>query len=113
MVSGYILNTRGNRAGVVNDTSIFDLSGKKVYDLRGNSIYRLSGELVGHTLDASGSDKRLDRDSEALLTVPGSPGPEEPETVLAPQSQPSATFAEAIRLRRIISDTPSDRFKKG
>ncbi|WP_181956789.1 hypothetical protein [Bradyrhizobium symbiodeficiens] len=96
----------------MNGASIFDLSGKKVYDLRGNSIYRLSGELVGHTLGALGSDKHLDRDSEALLTVPGSPEPEEPETVLARQSQPSATFAEAIRLRRIISDTPSDRLKK-
>nr|AWL99540.1 hypothetical protein CIT40_05535 [Bradyrhizobium amphicarpaeae] len=112
MVSGYILNTRGNRAGVVNGASIFDLSGKKVYDLRGNGIYRLSGELVGHTRDASGCDKRLDRDSQALLAAPGSPEPEEPENRPEPPRQPSATFAEAIRLRRIISDSPSDRPKK-
>ena len=109
-MSGYILNNQGNRAGLVNGASIFDLSGKKVYDLRGNGIYRLSGELVGHTRDASGSDKRLDRDSEALLTVAGSP---EPENRPEPPRQPSATFAEAIRLRRIISGAPSDRPRKG
>jgi len=113
VVSGYIFNNRGIRAGVLDGASIFDLTGKKVYDLRGNNIYRLSGELVGHTLDASGSDKRLDRDSEALLSVQESPEPEEPENRPAPQRQPSATFVEAIRLRRIISDAPSDRPKKG
>jgi hypothetical protein len=113
VVSGYIFNKRGIRAGVLNGTSIFDLTGKKVYDLRGNNIYRLSGELVGHTLDASGADKRLDRDSEALLSVLRAPEPDEPENRPAPQRQPSDSFAEAIRLRRQVSDTPSDRPKKG
>lgn len=108
-MSGYIFNNRGIRAGVLRGTSIFDLAGKKVYDLRGNNIYRLSGELVGHTLDASGSDKRLDRDSEELLSVQGAPEPDEPESHPVPQRQTSDSFREAIRLRRIISDSPSDR----
>ncbi|MFB6421287.1 MULTISPECIES: hypothetical protein [Bradyrhizobium] len=112
-MSGYIFNNRGVRAGVVNGASIFDLTGKRVYDLRGNNIYRLSGELVGHMLDASGSDKRLDRGSEALLSVGEAPELDEPENRSAPQRQPSANFAEAIRLRRIISDAPADRSKKG
>jgi len=113
VMSGYIFNNRGIRAGVLNGTAIFDLTGKKVYALRGNNIYRLSGELVGHTLDASGSDKRLDRDSEALLSVQGPSEPDEPVSRPGPQRRPSATFAEAIRLRRIVSDSPSARPKKG
>jgi hypothetical protein len=112
-VSGSIFNDKGIRAGVLNGTSIFDLAGKKVYDLKGNNIYRLSGELVGHTLNAPGSDKRLDRDSQGLLSVQGQPEPDQPEKRLAPQWQPTDNFAEAIRLRRIISDTPSDRPKRG
>lgn len=68
-MSGVIFNSKGIRVGVEDGTSIFDLSGRKVYDLKGVNIYRLSGELVGHLIDASGSDKRLDRDSEGLLSV--------------------------------------------
>jgi hypothetical protein len=74
LVSGYILNTRGNRAGVVNGASIFDLSGKKVYDLRGNSIYRLSGELVGHTLDAFGLRQASGSRQRSTANGPGIAG---------------------------------------
>jgi hypothetical protein len=79
---------------------MFDLSGKKVYDLKGVNIYRLSGELVGHLIDARGSDKRLDR---GLLLVQGQ-GPEldKPKTRPGLQRPLSECFAEAIRLRQII-----------
>ena len=112
-MSGYIINNKGVRAGLQTGTAIFDLAGRKIYDLKGNNIYRLSGELVGHLIDTPGSDKRLDRNSEELLSVRDRPEPEKLEKRSAPNWQPSASFAQAIRLRRIISDTPSDRLKKG
>jgi hypothetical protein len=112
-VSGYIINNKGVRAGLQTGTAIFDLAGRKVYDLKGNNIYRLSGELVGHLLDASGSDKRLDRHSEELLSVRERPEPDKPEKRTAPNRQPSASFAQAIRLRRMVSKTPSVRPKRG
>jgi hypothetical protein len=112
-LSGYIINNKGVRAGLQTGTAIFDLAGRKVYDLKGNNIYRLSGELVGHLIDAPGSDKRLDRDSEELLSVRERPEPGKPVKRGAPEWQPSASFAQAIRLRRMISDIPSDRPKKG
>ena len=112
-MSGYIINNKGVRAGLQTGTAIFDLAGRKVYDLKGNNIYRLSGELVGHLIDAPGSDKRLDRDSEELLSVRERPEPDKPEKRGVPKWKPSASFAQAIRLRRMISDIPSDRPKKG
>jgi hypothetical protein len=72
-VSGNIFNSRGLHVGVENGGALFDLGGKKVYNLRGVKIYRLSGELVGHLIDAYGSDKRLDRDSEGLFSVHARP----------------------------------------
>ena len=110
-MSGYIFNNKGIRVGVQNGASIFDLGGQKVYHLKGGNIYRLSGELVGHLIDAGGSDKRLDRDSEGLFSVPGQTQPDKPENSLGPQKQVSDSFAEAIRLRQIISDTLSDHPK--
>jgi hypothetical protein len=112
-VSGYIINNKGVRAGLQSGTAIFDLAGRKVYDLKGNNIYRLSGELVGHLLDTPGSDKRLDRHSEGLLSVRDLPELDEPESPAASKRQPSANFAQAIRLRRMVSGTPFDRPKKG
>jgi hypothetical protein len=106
VVSGYIINNKGVRAGVQTGTAIFDLAGRKIYDLKGNNIYRLTGELVGHLLDATGSDKRLDRDSEELLSVRERPEPDKPEERERPKRQPSADFAQAIRLRRMVSDPP-------
>ena len=111
-MSGYIINNKGARAGLQTGTAIFDLAGRKVYQLRGNNIYRLSGELVGHLLDTPGSDKRLDRHSEELLSVRERPESVEPEKRAVPKRQPSASFVQAIRLRRRMSDTPSDRRKK-
>ena len=105
-MSGYIINNKGVRAGVQTGTAIFDLAGRKIYDLKGNNIYRLTGELVGHLLDATGSDKRLDRDSEELLSVRERPEPDKPEERARPKRQPSADFAQAIRLRRMVSDPP-------
>jgi hypothetical protein len=112
-LSGYILNGKGIRVGVEQGTSIFDLGGKKMYDLKGVNIYRLSGELVGHLLDARGADKRLDRDSEGLLSAQGLPQADMPDDGLAAERRPSDSFVEAIRLRRIISDAVSDHPKKG
>jgi hypothetical protein len=111
-VSGYIFNSKGNRAGVENGASIFDLSGKKIYDLKGGNIYRLSGELVGHLIDARGSDKRLDRDSGGLLPMRGRPELNRPENRPGLQRPLSASFAEAIRLRQIIRNTRSDHPKR-
>jgi hypothetical protein len=111
-LSGYIINNKGVRAGLQTGTAIFDLAGRKIYDLKGNNIYRLSGELVGHLLDAPGSDKRLDRGSEQLLSIREHPEPDKPEKRAVPKRQPSASFAQAIRLRRMVSDTPSDRRKR-
>lgn len=111
-MSGYILNNKGVRAGLQIGTAIFDLSGTKVYDLKGSNIYRLSGELVGHLLDAPGSDKRLDRDSEELLSARKSPETDKPERAV-PKRQPSANFTTAIGLRRMDSDTPFDRPRRG
>jgi len=111
-VSGYIFNSKGIRAGVENGASIFDLSGKKVYDLKGVNIYRLSGELVGHLIDARGTDKRLDRDSGALLPMQGRPGIGKPENRPGLQRPLSASFAEAIRVRQIIRNTRSDLPKR-
>lgn len=110
-MSGHILNGKGLRVGVESGDSIFDLSGKKVYDVRGLKIYRLSGELVGHLMDVRGSDRRLDRDSEGLLSAQGQPENDKPEVNLEPQKPLSDSFAEAIRLRRMISRTLSDRSK--
>jgi hypothetical protein len=112
-VSGYIFNNKGIRAGVENGASIFDLSGKKVYDLKGVNIYRFSGELVGHLIDARGSDKRLDRDSGGLLPVQGRPELDKPKHRPGLQRPLSECFAEAIRLRQIIPDTLSDHPKSG
>ncbi|MDX3967657.1 MAG: hypothetical protein QHD01_13770 [Bradyrhizobium sp.] len=98
-MSGYIVNNKGIRAGLQNGASIFDLTGRKVYDLKGDNIYRLSGELVGHLLDASGSDKRLDWDSEGLLSVQTRPELDKPETPPQPERRLSDSFVEAIRLR--------------
>ena len=117
-MSGYIFNNKGIRAGLQNGASIFDLSGKKVYDLKGVNIYRLSGELVGHLIDARGSDKRLDRDSEGLLPAQGRSELNKPENrpgLHRPglQRPLSDAFAEAIRLRQIIPNTLSDHPKRG
>ncbi|MCG2631003.1 hypothetical protein L6654_30675 [Bradyrhizobium sp. WYCCWR 13023] len=111
-MSGYIINNKGARAGLQTGTAIFDLAGRKVYELRGNDIYRLSGELVGHLLDTPGSDKRLDRHSQELLSVRGRPESIKLEKPAVPKRQPSASFAQAIRLRRMVPDTTSDRRKK-
>jgi hypothetical protein len=105
-LSGNILNSRGIRVGIESGASIFDLNGKKVYDLKGINIYRLSGELVGHLMDALGSDRRLDRDSEGLFAMQGRPQPDKPEDPPGPRTQLSGNFKEAIRLRRTVSDTP-------
>jgi hypothetical protein len=112
-VSGYIFNNKGIRAGVENGASIFDLSGKKVYNLKGVNIYRLSGELVGHLIDARGSDKRLDRDSEGLLPLQGRPELDTPKNRPGLQRPLSDAVAEAIRLRQIIPNTLSDHPKRG
>jgi len=112
-VSGYIFNSKGIRAGVENGASIFDLSGNKVYDLKGANIYRLSGELVGHLIDARGSDKRLDRDSGGLLPVQGRPERDKRANRPGLQRPLAASFAEAIRLRQIIRNTRSDHPKTG
>jgi sporulation protein YlmC with PRC-barrel domain len=66
-MSGNLFNSEGIRVGIVDDQTIFDLSGKKLYDLKGVNIYRLSGELVGHLSDVRGSGKRLDRASDRLF----------------------------------------------
>lgn len=111
-MSGYIINNKGVRAGLQTGTAIFDLAGRKIYELKGNNIYRLSGELVGHLLDTPGSDKRLDRHSEELLSVLERTESLGLEKRAVLKRQPSASFAQAIRLRRMVSDTPSDRRKK-
>jgi hypothetical protein len=70
-VAGNIINSQGFHVAVVVGSEIFDLTGKKLYNLKGASIYRPSGELVGHTNDARGSDKRLARSTDRLFPAQG------------------------------------------
>ncbi len=58
-----------------------------------------AGELVGHTLDASGADKRLDRDSEALLFVRGPPESDEPGNRPAQQTVPHSKGSHLLQRR--------------
>ena len=68
LVNGHIINSKGIHVGEVIGPAIFDLGGTKLYDLKGAKIYRLSGELVGHLIDASGSEKRLDKATDRLFS---------------------------------------------
>ena len=43
------------------DNVVFGLKGQKLYGLKGSSIYKLNGDLVGHSPDARGEKKRLDK----------------------------------------------------
>ena len=67
-MKGDIFNSKGIHVGVVIDSAIFDLTGKRLYDLKGTRIYRLSGELVGHLNNASGSERRLDKTTDRLFS---------------------------------------------
>jgi hypothetical protein len=67
-MDGTIFCSKGHRIAVVIGPAIFDLDGQKVYDLKGTTVYKLSGEQVGHVpLDASSSDRRLDKSADKLF----------------------------------------------
>jgi len=90
----------------VEDGASIDLSGKKVY------APKRSTSVVSPASWSQGSDKRLDRDRGGLLPVQGRPEPDKPKHRPGLQGPPSDSLAEAIRLRRIISDTRSDHAKR-
>jgi len=66
-MDGNILNSSGDRVGMVLGPSIFDLTGQRLYDLKGINIYKLSGELVGHLSDARSAVRHLDKSTDRLF----------------------------------------------
>jgi len=69
-MDGNIFNSQGVHVAIVRGRSIFGLRGEKIYDLRGVKIYKLSGELVGHLSGMTASDRRLDKATDKLFSVP-------------------------------------------
>jgi hypothetical protein len=69
-MDGNIFNSQGMHVAIVHGRSILSIRGAKLYDLRGTNIYQLSGELVGHLANGSASDRRLDKATDKLFSVP-------------------------------------------
>jgi len=64
---GNIWNSNGVHVAVITGYEVFNLKGEKLYHLRGAKLYKLNGDLVGHLLDAVGTEKRLDKATDRLF----------------------------------------------